>query len=155
MPDMLVNLYRLPSNQENIQKLKEKGIRIERALAPNRHKVMEFARENFGEGWASEVSAAFSNNPVTCYIAIREHEVLGFACFDATAKDYFGPTGVKESERGQGIGLALLLQSLEGLKEMGYGYGIIGGAGPVHVYEKCCGAQVIETEQPNIYSRMI
>ena len=40
MPDMLVNLYRLPSNQENIQKLKEKGIRIERALAPNRHKLM-------------------------------------------------------------------------------------------------------------------
>ena len=155
MPDMLVNLYRLPSNQENIQKLKEKGIRIERALAPNRHKVMEFARTNFGEGWASEVSAAFSNNPVTCYIAIRDHEVLGFACFDATAKDYFGPTGVKESERGQGIGLALLLQSLEGLKEMGYGYGIIGGAGPVHFYEKCCGAQVIENEQPNIYSRMI
>ena len=116
MPDMLVNLYRLPSNQENIQKLKEKGIRIERALAPNRHKVMEFARTNFGEGWASEVSAAFSNNPVTCYIAIRDHEVLGFACFDATAKDYFGPTGVKESERGQGIRLALLLQSLEGLK---------------------------------------
>ena len=155
MPDMLVNLYRLPSNQENIQKLKEKGIRIERALAPNRHKVMEFARTNFGEGWASEVSAAFSNNPVTCYIAIRDHEVLGFACYDATAKDYFGPTGVKESERGQGIGLALLLQSLEGLKEAGYGYGIIGGAGPVHFYEKYCGAQVIENDQPNIYSRMV
>ena len=155
MPDMLVNLYRLPSNQENIEKLKEKGIRIERALAPNRHKAMAFARENFGEGWASEVSAAFSNNPVTCYIAIRDHEVLGFACYDATAKDYFGPTGVKESERGQGIGLALLLQSLEGLKEAGYGYGIIGSAGPVHFYEKCCGAQVIENDQPNIYSRMI
>lgn len=155
MPDMLVNLYRLPSNAENIQKLKEKGIRIERALAPNRHKVVAFARENFGEGWASEVSAAFSNNPVTCYIAIRDHEVLGFACYDATAKDYFGPTGVKECERGQGIGLALLLQSLEGLKEAGYGYGIIGSAGPVHFYEKCCGAQVIEKDQPNIYSRMI
>ena len=25
MPDMLVNLYRLPSNRENIEKLKEKG----------------------------------------------------------------------------------------------------------------------------------
>lgn len=155
MPDMLVNLYQLPSNQENIQRLKEKNIRIVRALAPNRHKVMEFARDNFGEGWASEVSAAFSNSPVTCYIAVRDQELLGFACYDATAKDYFGPTGVLEAERGQGIGLALLLQSMEGLREAGYGYAIIGSAGPVKFYEKCCGAQVIENDEPNVYSRMI
>lgn len=155
MPDMLVNLYQLPSNQKNLEQLKEKGIRIERALAPDRHKVMQFVREHFGEGWASEVSAAFANQPVSCYIAIRDREVLGFACYDATAKDYFGPTGVKEEERGQGIGLALLLQSMEGLKEAGYGYAVIGSAGPVHFYEKCCRAQVIQNDQPNIYSRMI
>ncbi|MCI8633225.1 MAG: GNAT family N-acetyltransferase [Lachnospiraceae bacterium] len=155
MPDMLVNLYQLPSNQENKDRLKQKGIRIERALAPDRHKVMQFARENFGEGWASEVSAAFSNQPVSCYIAIKEKKVVGFACYEATAKDYFGPTGVLEAERGQGIGLALLLQSMEGLREAGYGYAIIGSAGPVHFYEKCCGAQVIQNDEPNVYSRMI
>lgn len=155
MPDMLVNLYQLPSNEENKAKLKQKGIRIERALAPNRHQVMQFARENFGEGWAGEVSAAFSNSPVSCYIAIKEKKVIGFACYDATAKDYFGPTGVLEAERGQGIGLALLLQSMEGLKEAGYGYAIIGSAGPVQFYEKCCGAQVIQHDEPNVYSRMI
>lgn len=155
MPDMLVNLYQLPSNQENKDRLKQKGIRIERALAPDRHKVMEFTRKNFGEGWASEVSAAFSHQPVSCYIAIKEKQVVGFACYDATAKDYFGPTGVLEAERGQGIGLALLLQSMEGLREEGYGYAIIGSAGPVQFYEKCCRAQVIQNDEPNVYSRMI
>lgn len=155
MPDMIVNLYRLPSNEKNIKKLEEKGIRIVRALSPDRHKVLNFVREEFGEGWASETSAAFSNNPVSCYIAVRDRKVLGFACVEATAKDYFGPTGVTESERHQGIGLALLLASLEGLKEMGYGYAIIGSAGPVHFYEKCCGAQVIEHDEPNVYSRLI
>ena len=155
MPDMLVNLYRLPSNQENLEKLRQKGIVIHRALAPDRHKVMQFAREHFGEGWASEVSAAFSNQPVSCFIAVRDRQLLGFACHDATAKDYFGPTGVLEEERGQGIGLALLLQSMEGLREMGYGYAIIGAAGPVGFYEKCCHAQVIEQDTPNVYSRMI
>ena len=82
-------------------------------------------------------------------------EMLGFACYDATVKGFFGPTGVAKEERGQGIGKALLLACLNAMKEEGYGYGIIGGAGPVHFYEKCCGAQVIENEQPNIYSRMI
>lgn len=155
MSDMLVNLYQLPDSAPFYQRVEEAGIRIVRALSPNQHVILDFIREEFGEGWASETQGAFANNPITCYIAIKDHKVIGFADFDATARGYFGPTGVKESERNQGIGAALLLKCLEAMREDGYGYAIIGSAGPIHFYEQCCGARVIENDKPNVYSRMI
>ena len=52
------------------------------------------------------------------------------------AQGFFGPTGVEQTERGNGIGKALLMESLWGLRELGYVYGIIGGAGPVEFYQR-------------------
>jgi hypothetical protein len=45
----------------------------------------------------------------------------------------------------------LLLAGLEAMKADGYGYAIIGGAGPVDFYEKAAGATVIEGATPGIY----
>ena len=58
-------------------------------------------------------------------------------------RGFFGPTGVDPAYRGKGIGKALLLKCLEAMRNEGYGYAVIGGAGPVNFYEKCCGATVI------------
>ena len=57
------------------------------------------------------------------------------------------------SKRAQhkGIGKALLLASLWGLREMGYVYGIIGAAGPVDFYQKTVGAIIIPDSEPGIY----
>jgi predicted N-acetyltransferase YhbS len=60
-----------------------------------------------------------------------------------------------ESERGNGVGKALLLACLHGLREMGYVYGIIGGAGPVEFYAKAVGAKVIEDSVPGIYTDLL
>ena len=68
------------------------------------------------------MQAAFSNNPITCYIAVREKKLIGFACYEATARNFFGPMAVLESERRKGIGKALLLKSLESMQELGYDY---------------------------------
>ena len=48
---------------------------------------------------------------------MKDKKVVGFACFEATRPNYFGPTGVLESMRGMGIGKALLLRSLLSLRE--------------------------------------
>ena len=40
---------------------------------------------------------------------------------------------------------------LHSLKELGYGYAIIGGAGPVDFYAKAAGATVIEGSSPGVY----
>lgn len=155
MPDMLVNLYQLPDPTPYYKRTEECGVRIVRALGPDIHKVLAFVKENFGEGWESETLRAFALENISCFIAVKDHEVIGFANYNSTAKGYFGPTGVKESERNQGIGAALLLKCLEAQREEGYGYSIIGWAGPTKFYERCCGAKVIENDQPNVYGRMV
>ena len=38
--------------------------------------------------------------------------MLGFACYDVTCRNFFGPEGVAAKERGHGIGRALLLSAL-------------------------------------------
>ncbi len=80
--------------------------------------------------------------------------MLGFACYDATAKNFFGPTGVDPAWRGRHIGAGLLLLALQAMADEGYGYGIIGGAGPTEFYEKIVHAQVIEGSTPGIYRNM-
>ena len=113
--------------------------------------------ENFGEGWASECDAAFANQPVSCYIAVKDREVVGFGCYEATARDYFGPTGVREDMRHKGIGKAILLKCMFGLSDMGYAYAIIGSAAEsaVKFYEETTGAVKIEGSERGVYGRMI
>ena len=57
--------------------------------------------------------------------------------------------------RGQGIGKSLLIKCLEAMKQMGYGYAIIGGAGPIEFYEKAVQAEVIEGSIPGIYEGIL
>jgi GNAT superfamily N-acetyltransferase len=155
MPDLLVKLYTLPPVQPLIDSLSAEGFTIRRGIAPEKHVVIDWVREKFGRGWASETEVAFHNQPVSCWIAIHEKRCVGFACYDATAKGFFGPTGVDETYRGKGLGKVLLLAALHDLRNQGYGYGIIGGAGPVDFYAKAVGATVIPDSWPGIYEGLL
>lgn len=147
MPDMLVKLYDLPPKRD----LSGKDYKIQRAMTPDKFKVVEWVREHMGENTAGECDASFSRQPVSCFIAVRNKEIIGFACYDATARDFFGPTKVLESEQGKGIGKDLLLECMYAMREEGYGYAIIGGVGPVEFYEKSVGAVLIPDSTPGIY----
>ena len=128
---------------------------VRRAFPFELSRTRRFIAKTFSESWADETQAGFARQPITCWIAIYEKRVIGFACVDATMRGFFGPTGVDPTFRGRGVGAALLLAALHGLKEIGYGYGIIAGAGPVAFYEKCCCATVIEGSEPGIYVDML
>src|SRR6266705_4176046 len=136
MPDMLVHLLKLPS----LGQLNDEAVNIRRAQPFEITPVREFIEKNFSVAWADEISVGFANKPVTVVIATRHGRVIGFAGYECTRKAFFGPTGVAESERGSGIGTALLIASLWGLRELGYVYGIIGGAGAVDFYQRAIGA---------------
>ena len=156
MKDMLVRLMELPDASELEKRLLEKEkIVFRRAIAPEKHLVSEWVMEQFGAYWKSEVEVAFSRQPISCWIAQRGNELLGFACYECTARNFFGPTGTKESERGKGIGKVLLIKSLESLREMGYAYAIIGGVGPAEFYEKAVGAKIIESSEVSIYQHLL
>ena len=145
MPDLLVNLLNLPALEE------PQGFIIRRAQPFELTAVRTFVAENFSTSWADEISVGFARQPVSVYIATIDHELVGFSAYECTRRGLFGPTGVLDSVRGKGIGTALLLASLWGLREMGYVYGIIGAAGPVDFYQKAVGAIIIPGSEPGIY----
>jgi GNAT superfamily N-acetyltransferase len=151
MPDLLVNLLKLPERNA----LTEPGVNVRRAQPFELSPVREFIRSNFSNAWADEVAVGFANKPVTVFIATRDGRVMGFAGYECTRKAFFGPTGVADGERGRGIGKALLLESLWGLRELGYVYGIIGAAGPVKFYQETVGAIVIPDSEPGIYTDLL
>jgi GNAT superfamily N-acetyltransferase len=151
LPDLLVPLYRLPPAAPRVDALRADGVIVRRAHPFDRSRTRRFIARHFSEGWADEAEAAFARLPITCWIAIREKRVVGFACVEATAKSFFGPTGVDPAERGKGIGAALLVASLHDLRALGYAYGIIGSAGPVDFYVKSVGAIPIPDSTPGIY----
>ena len=155
MIDMLVRLYDLPESGEIYRKVEEQGIVLRRARAFEKHTVEEFARTHFSPKWVSEVGVALSRQPIACFIATKDKTVLGFACYDTTARGFFGPTGVSEAARGTGIGKALLFKSLEALRELGYAYAFIGGVGPREFYAKACGAIEVPGSDPGIYGDIL
>lgn len=152
MPDMLVNLLKLAPLELTLAQLREAGVIIRRAQAYEITPVRDFILKNFEPAWADEISVGYANKPVSVFIAIRDREVVGFAAYECTRKNFFGPTGVAESERGRGVGRALLLACLWGLLEMGYAYAVIGGVGPAEFYERAVGAIVIPDSTPGIYA---
>ena len=152
---MLVRLYALPDSSEVYAKCEEGGVILRRPGVYEKHLVEAFVREHFSPKWVSEVSVAMTKQPVGCYIATRDKEILGFGCYDTTCKAYFGPTGVSEEARGLGIGKALLYKCMEGLRDLGYAYGIIGGVGPKEFYAKAIGATVIDGSENSIYQDIL
>ena len=150
MPDMLVKLYDLPDPAPVLQALKADGVVIRRAGEADRAGLKAWLLARF-EGWWPEAESALGLDPAACFLAFEGEALLGFACYDVAARNFFGPTGVDETARGRGIGKGLLLTVLAEQRAQGYGYAIIGGVGPAVFYEKAVGAALIPGSDPGIY----
>lgn len=154
MTDLLVRLYDLPVFEAEA-KVAAAGIVVRRAISPEAHVVLDWIAKHFGPAWVSEATHGLAQSPITVWIAVRDRKMLGFACHDTTAKAFFGPTGVDEAERGKGIGEALLINTLKGMREAGYGYAVIGDPGPVAFYQKRLDALDIPNSKPGVYAGML
>jgi GNAT superfamily N-acetyltransferase len=151
MPDMLVKLYELPAPAPALAE----GVAIRKPLGAEHRVLWRWVDERFGDAWASEAQAALHNRPVSVFMALREQTVLGFACYDATARGLFGPIGVADDARTQGVGRALLLACLHDMRAVGYAYAVIGGAGPTAFFERSAGAVEISGSSPGLYRDML
>ena len=146
MPDLLVNLLKLPPREPT------QGFILRRAQPFEITAVRRFVAENFSPSWADEISVGFARQPISVYIATIDRELAGFAAYECTRRGFFGPIGMLQSARGKGIGKSLLMACLHSLREMGYVYAIIGAAGPVRFYQKTVGAIIIPDSEPGIYT---
>ena len=154
MPDMIARLYDLPSLESALAETAAAGIAVRPALASEKPQVLAWARENFG-AWEPEIEVTLLRTPISCFLAIRENRILGFAAYDAACKNFFGPTGVLPEHRGKGIGRVLLVAALHAQRAQGYAYSIIGGVGPAEYYSKVVGAELIENSTPGIFGRAL
>lgn len=174
--DMLVKLYEIDAHKTLLQisGVEEKNdVIIRRAMAYEKETIVEFVRKFFTKawgGWPSECDGAFSNRPLSCFIATgciargrladktADRSVIGFACYDATCRGFFGPFGVLKPYRGRGIGSGLLFSSLFSMQQEGYGYAIIGGLGRQKqrdFYSRAVGAIEIAGSDTGVYRDML
>jgi len=154
MADLLVRLYDLPMFEAEA-KTAAAGITVRRALPPERHAVLDWIGQRFTPHWVSEAALGLSQQPPTLFLALRDGQLAGFACYDTTAKGFFGPTGVDEAARGGGIGETLLIVTLRAMRETGYAYAIIGDPGPVAFYKRRLDALEIPGSTPGIYAGLL
>lgn len=157
MGDMLVNLSTIKDTTD-YEALTKDGITIKRAMSSDKTAILAFIRDNFDQNWTDESEHAFTNTPISCYIAVKDREVQGFSCYDATSRGFFGPIGIKKSVHGNGLGKALLIKTLDAMYAQGYGYAIIGWTGKASgFYEKSVNAIAIPDSEPqkSIYSNLI
>ena len=151
MTDMLVRLYEIPDVGEYTEKMEKIGVGVRRPNVWEKELLLDWVNEQFTLSWALECEMAFAVRPPSCFIAVKDSKLIGFACYDCTRLNFFGPTGVVVHARGKGVGTMLLLSCLHSIKDSGYAYVIIGGVGPSEFYARTVGAMTIEGSSPGIY----
>jgi GNAT superfamily N-acetyltransferase len=155
--DMLIKLYGVTSGDADPVRTKRPvaGIDVRKPIGPEYSTVIRWVEGHFGANWASEAQAALANRPVTVWVAVQESAMLGFACYDATARGFVGPIGVVETVRGRGLGSALLLACLRDMRAVGYGYAIAGAVGASEFFRRVAGAIDIPDSTPGLYAGLL
>jgi len=155
MADLIVRLYDLPSLAPAIDRIEQEKVEIRRALTPEKSIVVQWVAASFSSAWADECAVSFARQPLACFLALRQGQICGFVAYEATCRNFLGPIGVDDGSRGRGIGEALLLCALHAMRNEGYAYAIIGGAGPTEFFQKAAGAMLITDSEPGIYRGML
>lgn len=115
-------------------------VELRRATATDTTALVDFAR-TFSDPWADEAGRAVGRDQPTAFLALRAGHVVGFACHGVYRDGWFGPTGVDPSERGNGLGEALLRLCLDDLAAAGTEVAQISWIGPMAFYHRTVGAR--------------
>lgn len=148
--DMLIRLYGRPAAPPA-----PSGCVLRKPIGPEHAHITVWVGETFGPAWCSEAAVALGNRPVSLFIAQRAGEILGFCCYDATARGFVGPIGVREKTRGQGLGAALLRACLDDMRAAGYGYAVAGHVGAPEFFRRVAGATEITDSTPGLYAGLL
>jgi len=152
--DMLIRLYGAGPPALTVAK----GLVVRKPIAPEHDHVTGWIGNFFSPGWSSEAHAALVNRPVSLFVAVRDDrapKLVGFCCYDSTARGFVGPIGVLPDARRTGIGAALLHACLADMRTLGYAYAVAGHVGEPEFFRRAAGATEIEGSAPGIYRGML
>lgn len=155
MTDMLIKLYDLPDVPAEPPVAGPAARLVRKPIGPEHDAVVAWVQQTFGDRWASEARVALHNRPVSLFVALQDGDLVGFSCYDATARAYVGPIGVQDAARRTGIGAALLRAALADMRAVGYGYAIAGSVGPGDFFARVAGAIEIADSTPGLYAGML
>ncbi|MBI3157657.1 MAG: hypothetical protein HYZ20_19940 [Burkholderiales bacterium] len=161
------------------------AVTLRKPIGPEHDLIVAWVGREFGPGWASEACVALGNRPVSLFVAVESAPgdrmpattqaaapsaatttepaarpgptpaLLGFACYDATARGMVGPIGVADAARGRGVGAALLRACLRDMHAAGYAYAVAGGVGAPGFFRRVAGAVEIPDSSPGPYAGML
>jgi len=105
----------------------------------NGNRVLDFIEHDFGPIWRFEAARG-----AAVFYAQDGQEIVGFSTHEANNRGLgsFGPTGVRISARGGGVGRLLALASLADLRRLGYHRAVIPWTDATEFYRKTCGARI-------------
>ena len=169
--DLLVRLYALQPVAPRLEALALAGATVRRALASERHVVVEPGRAATARpGWASECEVvrsrvgrsrcfvahegAWRRSRLAACLATRRAPETRSSAFRASRRrrsGFFGPQLVRDDRRGRGVGAALLLVALHALAAEGHAYAIVGWASELEFYRRVAGAVPIAGSEPGLY----
>ncbi|WP_173057676.1 GNAT family N-acetyltransferase [Phytohabitans houttuyneae] len=140
--NMTADLTALRPTEAAEERLAASGVQVRRAEPDDVPALVGFARANFSDGWAGEVSDSVGRPGAGCHLALRDGEVLGFAAYGSSRPSWFGPMGTAPAAQGLGIGGVLLRRCLRDLRDAGLAQAQIGWVGPVPFYASAVGARI-------------
>ena len=127
-----------------------KGYKISRATLEDKEELvpLKFMPKTYRLGfWPEETKLSFKNEPITSFVARdANNRIIGWASHSMLFPGNFGPTGVKVSERGKGLGSVLLEWCLWDMKQIDLNRAtimwVVGNT--VYFYLKSKGAHICE-----------
>ncbi|GAB3510167.1 GNAT family N-acetyltransferase [Phytohabitans suffuscus] len=140
--NMTADLTALRPTEATEERLAAEGITVRRAVEGDVPALVKFARANFSDGWAGEVSDSVGRPGAGCHVALRDGAVLGFAAYGSSRPSWFGPMGTAPAAQGLGIGGVLLRRCLRDQRDTGLQQAQIGWVGPVPFYASAVGARI-------------
>ena len=147
--DMLLH-HPYSDRQAGWNDLVASGIAIREPIGAEYIPMERWVEPHMPAPWLDEARAAQCNRPVSVFTATGTQQLLGFACYGVTARCFVGPIGVIDSAGGKGLGRALLLACLTGIRKMGYGYVIADyvGAADFFIFRHVAGTFEIRHSTP-------
>lgn len=122
----LLTGYRVPEAiAPAYDRVREHGITIRPATSADIVPVLQFVRDHFHWDWHREATGVFNDlfaglgdpRQVGLHVAEKDGQILGYAQHRG---ERFGPFGVREDRRSQGIGRVLLAEMLLAMRAQNY-----------------------------------